>query len=81
MSGRLKRMRIRSWRRGTREMDLILGPFADAHLEEMDEAGLAAFDALLEEGDQDLYRWVAGAEAPPERHAALIARIAGSRGA
>ena len=55
---RLKRLRMRSWRRGTREMDLILGPFADARLQGMDAATLDRLEALLEENDQDLYPWV-----------------------
>lgn len=73
---RLKRLRMRAWRRGTREMDLILGPWAEAELDALGEADLDAFEALLEENDQDLYRWVSGAEPPPDSHAALIARLA-----
>ena len=69
---RLKRMKIRSWRRGTKEMDLILGPYADAHLAEMDNSALDLFDALLLENDQDLYQWVSGQAEPPERFAGLI---------
>ena len=69
---RLKRMKIRSWRRGTKEMDLILGPYADAELAGMDDDALDFFDALLLENDQDLYRWVSGQVQPPERFADLI---------
>jgi antitoxin CptB len=75
MEARLKRMAMRSWRRGTKEMDLILGPYADVHLAQMDEAGLQAYDALLEESDTDLLPWIMGQTAPPEPHAALIAQI------
>lgn len=69
---RLKRMRMRAWRRGTKEMDLILGPFADAHLAGMDGAALDAFEALLAENDQDLYPWITGAAPVPPGHAALL---------
>lgn len=72
---RLKRLRMRSWRRGTKEMDLILGPYADANLAAMDAAALDAYEALLAENDQDLYRWASGAEPVPARHAPLMARI------
>ena len=72
---RLKRLRIRSWRRGTREMDLILGPFADGPLAEFDEGELAAYEELLEENDQDLYAWVAGRAEADAAHAPLIDRI------
>ena len=70
---RLKRMRMRAWRRGTKEMDMILGPYADAHLAQMDEGALDLFDALLLENDQDLYQWVSGKAPAPERFAGLIA--------
>ena len=72
----LKRMRMRSWRRGTKEMDLVLGPFADARLAELSGSTLAEYDALLAENDQDLIQWVLGQSAPPDRFAALITQIA-----
>lgn len=72
---RIKRMRMRSMRRGIKEMDLILSEYAGLHLDTMDAAGLDLFDALLEENDQDLYRWVTGQEAPPPALAALVAEI------
>jgi antitoxin CptB len=78
---RLKRIRMRAWRRGTKEMDLILGRWADARLAAMDGARLDAFEALLEEADQDLYAWVSGQAAAPAAHAALIAEIRAALGA
>ncbi len=72
---RLKRMAMRSWRRGTKEMDLILGPYADAHLAEMAPDRLDIYDALLDENDQDLLPWVLGQAAPPAAFAGLIAEI------
>ncbi len=72
---RLKRMKIRSWRRGTKEMDLVLGPYADAHLAGMSEADLDAFDRLLEENDQDLMAWMLGQKPVPEGHRALISTL------
>jgi antitoxin CptB len=63
---RLKRLRIRSWRRGTREMDLILGPFADGPLAALDDPALDAYEALLEQADPDLYAWICGAALPAE---------------
>jgi antitoxin CptB len=72
---RLKRMAMRSWRRGTKEMDLVLGPFADAHLAGLSEADLLTYDALLAENDQDLMAWILGQSAPPDDLAGLLARI------
>ena len=73
---RLKRMRMRSWRRGTKEMDLILGPFADAALGAMSESDLLTYDALLNESDTALLPWVLGQGAAPESLAPMIATIA-----
>jgi antitoxin CptB len=75
MQERLKRMRMRSWRRGTKEMDLVLGPYADAHLEAMDPAALDEFEAILAEQDQDLMSWIVGQKEPPVAHKALITRL------
>ena len=72
---RLKRMAMRSWRRGTKEMDLVLGPYGDAHLAGMSDARLAVYDVLLEENDQDLLPWVLGQGTPPAALAELIAEI------
>jgi antitoxin CptB len=73
---RLKRVRLRSWRRGIKEMDLLLGPFADAHLGAMTSEELDLFEALLEESDQELYAWTTGRAAPPDRFDILLNRIA-----
>ncbi len=72
---RLKRMRMRSWRRGTKEMDLILGPFADGALETLSEDELLVYDGLLDENDQDLLPWVLGQRPAPESLGPLIAKI------
>jgi antitoxin CptB len=72
---RLKRMRMRSWRRGTREMDLVLGPFADAHLPGLAAAELDLYETILAENDQDLMAWTLGQATPPATLAPLFARI------
>ncbi|WP_367646972.1 succinate dehydrogenase assembly factor 2 [Ruegeria arenilitoris] len=73
---RIKRMKMRSMRRGIKEMDLILSAYADRNLPSMDQAGLDNYDALLHENDQDLYQWVTGQVEPPEAFSVLIADIA-----
>ena len=72
---RLKRLGMRSWRRGTKEMDLILGRFWDAEGAALDAATLDLYEALLQENDQELYTWVSGQAAPPEVFAGLISRL------
>lgn len=62
---RRKRLRYRAWHRGTKEMDLILGPFADANVERFDAAALDALEALMEEEDPPLLKWIMGQETPP----------------
>jgi len=73
---RIKRLVMRSMRRGIKEMDLILSAYAGRHLAEMDSAALDHYEALLEENDQDLYQWVSGQIPVPERFGALVADIA-----
>jgi antitoxin CptB len=60
-----KRLLFRSWHRGTREMDLILGQFAEHHLSGMDRERLDDYARLLEKSDPDIYLWLTGREAPP----------------
>ena len=72
---RLKRLRMRSWRRGTKEMDLVLGPFADSHLAGFGEGDLALYDRLLDENDQDLLPMVLGQCAAPLGMQSLLDQI------
>jgi antitoxin CptB len=72
---RIKRLKMRSMRRGIKEMDLILTAYADASLAQMNGATLDVYDALLNENDQDLYQWVTGQVAAPEPFGDLIADI------
>ena len=73
---RLKRLRMRSMRRGIKEMDLILSAFADAHLGALNADEIALYDRLLSENDHDLYGWIGGQFPVPAQYADLIARIA-----
>lgn len=73
---RLRRLTMRSMRRGILEMDLLLSRYARARLPALDAGALDTYDALLEENDQDLYQWVSGQTPAPERYRAMIAEIA-----
>ncbi len=73
---RRRRLRYRAWHRGTREMDLVLGPFADAHLDAMPEEELQRLEGLMSHEDTDLLRWVMGQEpAPAEVDRAILDRV------
>jgi antitoxin CptB len=76
LDDRRKRLLFRCWHRGTREMDLILGRFADAQIGNLSDGELSEFERLLEVPDPDLYAAVTG-DRPlaPEDDGALFARI------
>jgi antitoxin CptB len=59
---------FRAQRRGFKEVDLIFGAYADAHLAGLDEAGLDQFEALLAAPDQEVYAWLRGAQAVPAEY-------------
>lgn len=78
---RLRRLKMRSWRRGTKEMDLILGAFADGPLAQLSAPDLDAYERVLIENDQDLYLWITARVNGGRRHgpveiAAILDRIA-----
>jgi antitoxin CptB len=77
---RLKRLKIRSWRRGTKEMDMLLGPFADGPLRDLGDADLTAYEAMLHENDQDLYAWISGQAPVAAAHTAILAQVAAFHG-
>ena len=64
---RLKRLRFRSWHRGTKEADLLIGGFFDAHGRSWDEQEMVLFEALLEEQDVDIMGWAIGSIPCPAR--------------
>lgn len=73
---RIRRLKFRSWHRGIKEMDLILGHFADTQLETLTPAELEQYEALSEAEDTSLYNWITGREATPaEFDTDLLARI------
>ena len=73
---RIKRLYMRSMRRGIKEMDIILTRFADARLTSLNEADLELYAGLLSENDQDLLQWVTGQVTAPPMYVELIAQIA-----
>jgi antitoxin CptB len=64
---RRRRLLFRAWHRGIREMDLVLGQFADNQLSAIDEAELDEFEAILGEDDNDLFNWICGKTPTPDR--------------
>ncbi len=66
---RIKRLRFRSWHRGTKEADMMVGGFFDRFSNRWDEADLAWYEALMDEQDVDIMAWASGS-APPPPHVA-----------
>lgn len=72
---RRKRLLFRSWHRGTREVDLLLGSFAERHLAELTVAQLDRYEALLENSDSVLFDWLSGRMAPPPEQDGDVLRL------
>ena len=73
MDARRKKLKFRAWHRGFRELDLLLGPFADEHIATLDQHELNMFEHLLEAPDWDTYAWVTGqSEAPTEMRGSVL---------
>jgi antitoxin CptB len=76
LDARRKRLLFRSWHRGIREMDLVLGGFADAHIADLSDAELDEYEIWLEVPDQQILTWVNGSQvAPAEIDTALFRRL------
>jgi antitoxin CptB len=76
LDARRRRLLFRSWHRGIREMDLILGRFADAAIADLSDAELDDFERLMERPDPELYAWVSGeAPVPGEYDTRLFKRL------
>ncbi len=61
-----KQLTFRSWHRGTKEMDLLMGTFADTYLPTFTAAELNEYENVLKENDPNLYSWIMGTRQPPE---------------
>ena len=73
---RRRKILFRAWHRGTREMDLLMGRFADAALAGMSDAELDEFERLIEVPDPDLFRWIMGeADAPADYDTAVFRKL------
>ncbi len=81
LDARRRRLLFRCWHRGIREMDLVLGRFADEQLASLSEVELTELERWLEIPDQQMFAWVNGMEpAPPEIETGLFRRLRDFRG-
>lgn len=63
-----KRLLFRSWHRGTRELDLLMGSFAERNLPDMSDEELDLYDIILTHPDPDIYNWIVGQETAPANY-------------
>lgn len=71
-----KKLIYRSLHRGTKEMDRLLGGFAESEVPNMGDDELDAYESLMEEPDPDLYYWITGQrEVPTEKQTDILSRI------
>jgi antitoxin CptB len=76
LDARRRRLLFRAWHRGMREMDLIMGRFADVAVEQLSAGELTEFEQMLEVPDRELLAWIIGEIAVPEKHdTALFRRL------
>ena len=71
---RRRKALFRSWHRGTREMDLILGGFADDHIGELSDAEMDVYEVILDQLDPLLFKWFSGEEPVPAEHDTAVYR-------
>lgn len=71
---RRRKILYRSWHRGIREMDLIMGRFADREIGAMSDPDLDEFERLIEVPDRDLFRWITGEDDTPSNYDTAVFR-------
>ena len=76
VSNKRKRLIFRSWHRGTKEMDQILGSFANQYIPEFNEEELDLYEQMLENSEPELYDWICGrAEVPANKNSAILEKL------
>jgi antitoxin CptB len=79
---RRRRLKFRCWHRGIREMDLIMGRFADACVDHLADSELGELERLMEVPDPVIYAWITGESPPPDDFdTALLRRLQAFRAA
>jgi len=73
---RRRKLKFRAWRRGFREMDLLMGSFADAHLLGLSDDDVSEFERLLSTPDWEVYAWLIGQKPVPDNfESSLLTRM------
>jgi len=76
LDDRRRKLKFRAWRRGFREMDLLMGSFADAHLPILSDDDVSEFERLLSTPDWEVYAWLIGQKPVPANYeSSLLTRM------
>ena len=75
LDNRRKRLLFRSWHRGMKEADLLLGSFAERHLPDFTAEQVDRYEALLGADDSDLLAWIGGRAIPPRERESDVLRL------
>lgn len=79
LDNRRRKLKFRSWHRGMRESDLILGAFADAEIGVLSDDEIDQYEALLELTDTEILPWLTGELMPSPAHSVIVAKIISTR--
>lgn len=78
LTNKRKRLIFRSWHRGMKEMDQIMGSFANQYVPNFSEAELDLYEQLLENSDPEMYDWICGrVEAPANKNSVILEKLLG----
>ena len=72
MDERRRKLCFRAWRRGFRELDLLLGTFADASAAALSDEDVTSFEQLLGLPDWEVYAWITGQKPVPDNHKSAL---------
>lgn len=76
LENKRKRLIFRSWHRGMKEMDQVMGSFANDYVPNFTEAELDLYDEVLQNSDPDLYDWIfRGIEVPADKASEILEKL------
>jgi len=76
LENKRKRLLFRSWHRGTKEMDQILGSFANQHISHFSEEELVEYEGILDNSDPEMYDWICGrVDVPANKKSPILEKL------
>lgn len=72
---KIKELLYRSWYRGCKETDILLGEYVRQNHEEFSDSEISLLEELMQESDTDIYNWISGTSQIPSKYLNLIENI------